>query len=83
MFFLSSSGKGYSHSTLNDKRRSLAFASIPANLKPRGVFRNDGKKPTGAILVPKLGLIIIWNASCVGYASGLPYPGHVGAGWAS
>ncbi|CAH2210161.1 jg9423 [Pararge aegeria aegeria] len=46
--------------SINDiVRRALASASIPTQLEPPGLFRDDGKRPDGMTIVP-------WSMGCAG-----------------
>jgi hypothetical protein len=62
-----SAGRHYRHYNLNDIiKRALNSAEIPATLEPRGLCRNDGKRPDGMTLVPwSKGQILVWDATCV------------------
>ena len=47
-----SEGRHYRHSSLNDIiHLALSAAKIPSRLELAGVFRSDGKRPDGIVLV--------------------------------
>ncbi|XP_069358665.1 uncharacterized protein [Maniola hyperantus] len=62
-----SAGRLYRHGAINDiVRRALATASVPAQLEPSGLFRDDGKRPDGMTIVPwSMGRALVWDATCV------------------
>ena len=46
-------------------KRSLEAAKVPCHLEPTGLYRDDGKRPDGATIVPwKQGKILVWDATC-------------------
>lgn len=62
-----SGGRHSRHSELNNIiNRGLSTANIPSSLEPKGLFRDDGKKPDGMTLIPwSKGQCIVWDATCV------------------
>ena len=38
---------------------------LPCHLEPTGLYRDDGKRPDGATVVPwKRGKVLVWDATC-------------------
>ena len=62
-----SAGRIARHASMNDLIRSaLAIAGVPAVLEPKGLARDDGKRPDGMAIMPwKLGRRLVWDATCV------------------
>ena len=54
------------HASLNNViKRVLEIAKIPCHLEPSGLYRNDGKRPDGASMVPwRGGKVLVWDAPC-------------------
>ncbi|XP_072937198.1 uncharacterized protein [Epargyreus clarus] len=62
-----SAGRMSRHASINDViRRALVTINVPATLEPKGIVRDDGKRPDGLTLVPwKQGRSLVWDATCV------------------
>ena len=62
-----SKGRHSRHAALNDIMKcTLDSARIPCHLEPSGLYRSDGKRPDGALVVPwRCGKIWVWNDTCV------------------
>ena len=62
-----SKGCHSSHTAVNDSiKRSLEAAKVPCHLEPTGLYRDDGKRPDGATVVPwKRGKVLVWDATCL------------------
>jgi hypothetical protein len=60
-------GRFSRHSDLNQIiQRALSSIHISSSLEPRGLLRDDGKRPDGATLIPwSKGQRLIWNVTCV------------------
>ena len=61
-----SAGRGARHSTINSiVKAALTLAEIPSCLEPRGLARDDGKRPDGVTSMPwKNGHCLIWDVTC-------------------
>ena len=61
-----SKGRRSRHASLNNViKRVLETAKIPCHLEPSGLYRNDGKRPDGASMVPwRGGKVLVWDATC-------------------
>jgi len=55
------------HFDMNDIiHRSLSSINVPSTLEPRGLSRDDGKKPDGLTLFPwERGQSLVWDATCI------------------
>ncbi|XP_037029663.1 uncharacterized protein LOC119069645 [Bradysia coprophila] len=64
---LKSAGRYLRHIELNEIiSRALMSLHIPNHLEPKGLSRNDGKKPDGVTLTPwSKGKPLVWDATCV------------------
>lgn len=64
---VSSAGRVSRHNSINDIiRRAFTSVSVAATLEPRGLMRDDGKRPDGMTLIPwKMGRPLVWDATCV------------------
>ncbi|PZC73418.1 hypothetical protein B5X24_HaOG209551 [Helicoverpa armigera] len=62
-----SAGPMARHASINDIiRRALVTAGVPAILEPRGLARDDGRRPDGMSIMPwKMGRSLVWDATCV------------------
>ena len=61
-----STGRIARHTGINDIRRALASAGVPAVLEPNSLVRDDGKRPDGMTLLPwKVGRPLVWDATSV------------------
>jgi hypothetical protein len=62
-----SAGRFSRHTALNDiVKRALSSASIPSNLEPLGIARDDGKHPDGVTLISwKEGKALLWDVTVV------------------
>jgi len=62
-----SGGRLVKHKDLNNIiNKGLSTANVPSSLEPKGLFRDDGKKPDGMTLVPwSKGQCMVWDATCV------------------
>ena len=48
-----SSGRFSRHATLNSLiKQTLGSLDLPSMLEPRGLYRTDGKRPDGVIMIP-------------------------------
>ena len=61
-----SQGRHSRHNELNDIiHRSLSTAGIPSQKEPRGLSRQDGKRPDGVTMLPwNSGRPLVWDATC-------------------
>ena len=61
-----SKGRHSRHVAVNDSiKRSLEAVKVPCHLEPTSLYRNDGKRPDGATVVPwKREKVLIWDATC-------------------
>ena len=60
-------GKHARHAEVNSiLHRALQSAGVPSHLEPAGLFRDDGKRPDGATILPfEKGLCLVWDFTCV------------------
>ena len=61
-----SAGRGARHSAINSiVKAALTSAEIPSRLEPRGLARDDGKRPDGVTSMPwRNGRCLIWDVTC-------------------
>ena len=60
-------GKHARHAEVNNIiQRALQSAGVPSHLEPAGLFRDDGKRPDGATILPfEKGQCLVWDFTCV------------------
>ena len=60
-------GKHARHAEVNSiLHRALQSAGVPSHLEPAGLFRDDGKRPDGATILPfEKGQCLVWDFTCV------------------
>lgn len=61
-----SAGRGARHTAINSiVKAALTSAEIPSRLEPRGLARDDGKRPDGVTSMPwRNGRCLIWDVTC-------------------
>jgi hypothetical protein len=66
-FCLTSAGRIPRHSALNHiLKRTFSSVNIPCIIEPRGLLREDGKRPDRVNLIPwKPGSTLVWDITCV------------------
>jgi hypothetical protein len=47
-----STGRHMRYNAVNDVKRALASANVPAILEPKSLGRDDGKRPDGLVVMP-------------------------------
>ena len=59
-------GKHVRHAEVNNViQRALQSAGVPSHLEPAGLFRDDGKRPDGATILPfEKGQCLVWDFTC-------------------
>ena len=62
-----SAGRRSRYDTINDLlRRALVSARVPATVEPRGMVKEDNKRPDGKTLIPwHQGRSLAWDVTCV------------------
>ena len=62
-----SAGRFSRHATLNSFiKQMLGSLDLPSMLEPRGLYRTDGKRPNGVIMISwEMGKQLVWNVTVV------------------